>query len=160
LSDPRVLELGGFLLVLGVIVGAILLVAWIGHLTRHRPRPDPALLDPSERRETALGLSLPGLHLPASMHLHVPPLRPRTAPAAYLRLLADYEAHPALRRHPGETPAVHAARLRRDEGTGVALDLLAADYELARFGGVQLTRREDRRGVARWRRLRPGDNPG
>ena len=42
---------------------------------------------------------------------------PKDAVAAYRALLEDLEAHPALRREPGETPAEHARRLRR-EGTG------------------------------------------
>lgn len=58
-------------------------------------------------------------------------------------------------RFPGETPAEHARRLReRGAVPGLALDLLAADYALARFGGVPLSPREDRRAVGRWRRLR------
>jgi len=58
-------------------------------------------------------------------------------------------------RHAGETPAEHARRLR-DRGAvpGLALDLLAADYALVRFGGVTLSAREQRRAVERWRRLR------
>jgi len=34
------------------------------------------------------------------------------------------------------------------------VDLLAADYALARFGGTTLTRAEHRRALERWRRLR------
>ena len=59
-----------------------------------------------------------------------------------------------MRREPGETPAEHAARLR---GTGwgtLALDLLAADYGLVRFGGATLTEAEDRRGIRRASLLR------
>jgi hypothetical protein len=53
-----------------------------------------------------------------------------------------------------ETPAAHARRLR-DEGRGdLGLELLVADYELDRFGGVSLTPNEERRAIARWRRLR------
>jgi hypothetical protein len=54
----------------------------------------------------------------------------------------------------------------------LSLDLLAADYALARYGGQPLPDRENRRGVTRWRRLRnalptpppgwiaPSDGPG
>ncbi len=59
-----------------------------------------------------------------------------------------------MRREPGETPAEHAARLR---GTGwgtLALDLLAADYGLVRFGGTRLSEAEDRRGIQRASLLR------
>ncbi|HET9457181.1 MAG TPA: DUF4129 domain-containing protein, partial [Candidatus Limnocylindrales bacterium] len=61
----------------------------------------------------------------------------------------------AFGRFPGETPAEHARRLRdRGAVSGLALDLLAADYALARFGGVRLSPREERRAVGRWLRLR------
>jgi hypothetical protein len=58
---------------------------------------------------------------------------------------------------PAESPAEHAARLRAS-GTsgspGLALDLLAADYELVTFARVHLSEREERRAISRWRRLR------
>jgi hypothetical protein len=73
---------------------------------------------------------------------------------AYVALIDDLERRPEVRRDPSETPAEHAGRLR-DEGRGaLALDLLAADYALARFGGIELGAREDRRAVARWHHLR------
>jgi Domain of unknown function (DUF4129) len=79
---------------------------------------------------------------------------PVDAATAYVALVSDLESRPAVRRLPAETPTEHAARLRR-VGTGrVALDLLAADYALGRFGGVRLSPAEDRRAIARWRRLR------
>ena len=62
--------------------------------------------------------------------------RPPDAVAAYRALLEDLDTRQGVRREPGETPAEHAARLR---GTGwgtLALDLLAADYGLVRFGGT------------------------
>ncbi|HEY7599012.1 MAG TPA: hypothetical protein VH741_03715, partial [Candidatus Limnocylindrales bacterium] len=52
-----------------------------------------------------------------------------------------------------ETPREHAARLRRDHGAGLSLELLAADYTLSRFGEVALTVREERRAIARGGRL-------
>ena len=79
---------------------------------------------------------------------------PTDAAAAYLALLDDLASRAPLGRTPGETPAEHAARLRR-AGTGaLSLDLLAADYALARFAGVRLTTAEDRRAIGRWRTLR------
>ncbi|MBA2382764.1 MAG: hypothetical protein H0V73_11695, partial [Chloroflexi bacterium] len=36
----------------------------------------------------------------------------------------------------------------------LSLDLLAADYALARYGEIELAPREDRRAVDRWRVLR------
>jgi hypothetical protein len=79
---------------------------------------------------------------------------PTDAVSAYLRLLADLEPREAARRDAAETPAMHAARLRAAGGADLGLDLLAADYALARFAGVSLSDAEDRRAIGRWRRLR------
>ena len=79
---------------------------------------------------------------------------PSGAVDAYLRLLADLESRPSVRRDVAETPASHAARLRAQGRADLSLDLLAADYAIARFGGGTLTPAEDRRAVGRWRRLR------
>ena len=54
----------------------------------------------------------------------------------------------------GETPIAHASRLRGDGTGGLALDLLAADYQLTRFGGVDLSRAEERRALSRWQHIR------
>jgi hypothetical protein len=77
----------------------------------------------------------------------------RDAATAYRMLLEDLEAHPALRRQDGETPVEHAARLRADGHGRLALELLAADYGLVRFGGVTISERETRRAIARARSL-------
>ena len=75
--------------------------------------------------------------------------RPADAVAAYRALLEDLAPRPGVRRDDGETPAEHAGRLR-DAGTGaLALDLLAADYGLVRFGDVRLSDAEERRAVRR-----------
>ena len=79
---------------------------------------------------------------------------PRDAVEAYLRLLRDLESRPTVRREPAETPAAHAARLRTKGAADLSMDLLAADYALARFGGVALSAAEELRAVGRWRRLR------
>ena len=79
---------------------------------------------------------------------------PRDAAAAYRSLLEELEAYPALRRRAGETPTEHAARLRGEGRGALALELLAADYGLARFGAVDLTPREHRRALARAKGLR------
>ena len=78
---------------------------------------------------------------------------PRDAAGAYRMLLEDLDEHPALRREDGETPVEHAARLRAAGHGRLALELLAADYGLARFGGVAMTERETRRAIARSRSL-------
>ena len=79
---------------------------------------------------------------------------PGNAVEAYVRLLADLESRPSVRREQAETPAAHAARLREGGRADLSLDLLAADYALARFGGVELSAAEQQRAVGRWRRLR------
>jgi hypothetical protein len=71
-----------------------------------------------------------------------------------MALVRDLDDHPAVRRVAGETPAEHAARLRSAGPSPLSLDLLAADYALARYAGVELPPREDRRAVRRWRLLR------
>jgi hypothetical protein len=79
---------------------------------------------------------------------------PADAAAAYVALVDDLARHPAVRRADSETPAEHAARLRASGRQDLRLDLLAADYSLARYGGVDLPDREHRRAVERWRLLR------
>ena len=73
---------------------------------------------------------------------------------AYPHLLHDWAETPELARDPAETPAAHARRLRAAGDGATALDLLAADYQLARFGGITLSPAEQRRAAARYRRLR------
>jgi hypothetical protein len=79
---------------------------------------------------------------------------PVDAVGAYVRLLDELAARPDVARAAAETPAEHARRLRAIGYGGLSLELLAADYALARFGGVGLSEREDRRALARWRVLR------
>jgi hypothetical protein len=79
---------------------------------------------------------------------------PTDAVAAYRDLLEDIDGRPPVAREPGETPSEHARRLRRAGVGGLALDLLAADYGLARFGGVALTPAEHRRAIARFAGIR------
>ncbi|MHB8460078.1 MAG: DUF4129 domain-containing protein [Candidatus Limnocylindrales bacterium] len=78
---------------------------------------------------------------------------PADAVGAYLAALATLGADPTTRRGRGETPADHARRLRADGAGGRALDLLAADYALIRFGGRGLSAVEHRRALGRWRRI-------
>jgi hypothetical protein len=79
---------------------------------------------------------------------------PVDAATAYEALIADLADRPVVRREPAETPAEHARRLRTGGTSDLRLDLLAADYALARFAGVTLSSREDRRALNRWRLLR------
>lgn len=137
--------LGGLLL-LAAVVGLFLLIA----LWMRRVRPVDDLV--AEERSIEPGGD-PG----------VPRRRrnrfgrradPATAAAAYVALVDDLERHPDVRRAAAETPAEHAARLRSIGRSDLSLHLLAADYALARYGGVELPVREDRRAVGRWRVLR------
>jgi hypothetical protein len=79
--------------------------------------------------------------------------RPADAVAAYRALLLDLDGRPPVAREPGETPVEHARRLRKAGHGGLSLELLAADYGLARFGGVSLSEAEHRRAVGRFDRL-------
>ena len=79
---------------------------------------------------------------------------PADAAAAYVALVHDLQPHPLVSRGPAETPAEHARRLREDGHAGLSMELLAADYALARYGAVALNPAEQRRAIARWRRLR------
>jgi hypothetical protein len=139
------ISIGGLLL-LAMIVGIIVLIAlWM----RRAPVPDGLVgetrtIDPGgtggppRRRRNRFGFR------PA----------PKTAVQAYVALVDDLERHSDVRRDPAETPAAHAARLRATGRSGLSLDLLAADYALARYGEVSLPDHEDRRAVGRWRALR------
>jgi len=79
---------------------------------------------------------------------------PSDAVGAYRALMRDLDERPPVRRDPAETPTEHARRMRDRGFAGLSLDLLAADYALARFGDLALTEREHRRAVDRWRGLR------
>jgi hypothetical protein len=81
--------------------------------------------------------------------------RVRGAVTAYVNALGELEQHPQFARLPAETPAQHALRVRQD-GMPAAAELarLAAGYQLARYGERTITRREDRRAISRFERLR------
>jgi hypothetical protein len=138
--------LGGLLL-LGAIAGIIVMIAvWMRRAPAHEVEFDETRsIDPSDA-----GLST-GRSRRSRFGFRAAPV---TAVEAYVALVGDLERHADVRREPAETPAAHAARLRANGRSGLSLDLLAADYALARYGGVELPGREDRRAVARWRVLR------
>jgi hypothetical protein len=141
--------LGTLLLLALLAFGAWLAVRWGGR--RRREASDAGV---AERRAIVLERRpvRPSLHL--AERLGRRRSTPGSALEAYPRLLEDWASLPAVARDPSETPSAHAARLRAAGVGDRGLDLLAADYQLARFGGVILTAREERRAVARWRRLR------
>ncbi|HSS34865.1 MAG TPA: DUF4129 domain-containing protein [Patescibacteria group bacterium] len=80
--------------------------------------------------------------------------RPTDAVTAYLAALRTIESDEELRREPAETPAQHAHRLHGLGFGSLELDLLAADFELARWGGRRLSGSEDRRALGRLERFR------
>ncbi len=83
-----------------------------------------------------------------------PARRPVTAEAAYLATLELLEPLQSHRRLEDETPAAHARRLRRQGAGTLEVELLAADYELSRWGGRHVPERETRRAIGRWERSR------
>ena len=133
-----------------VLAAAILAILVLARLWLRRPRDEDP--DVPETREIDRGDVDHGPRLRRGRLGRRP--GPRDAVAAYRALLEELDGHPELRRRPEETPAEHAARLRAGGGGALGLDLLAADYGLARFGGHELTPREHRRAVARAKALR------
>ncbi len=141
-----------------LVVMAALLA--LGLLIRYRrlfssPRPWTPERGAEERvfvpPRMALDLRLPGRrprlrlpHRPAALD----------APGAYLRVLAELARHPDLRRGAAETPAAHARRIRGRGLSDAAFGLLAADFELVRYGNRTLSDHETRRGLSRAQRLR------
>jgi hypothetical protein len=142
---------GGGLLVLAVIAGVLVLVRiWMRETRRESPGDvaEERVIDPGlpgeradlSRRGFAIGRRATG-----------PPV---DASAAYVALLGDIDSREAVRRLPAESPAEHAGRLRAAGAGALGLDLLAADYELERFGERRLAPTETVRAIDRWRRLR------
>jgi hypothetical protein len=81
--------------------------------------------------------------------------RPHDAVGAYVHALDALDRHAAWARTRSETPAHHSSRLRAAAAPGSReLARLAADYQLARYAGRELTRAEDRRALTRLQRLR------
>lgn len=134
---------GGLLLIIAAIVLALLARLWM--------RRTPAVED--EVRETRT-IDRGGESVRNRPQRGRRRSEPIDAVTAYLALVDDLAGRPGFRREPSETPSEHARRLRVAARSGLALDLLAADYALARFGGVTISPTEDRRAVGRWRMLR------
>jgi Domain of unknown function (DUF4129) len=144
-ENVRILTFG-LLLLVGGLVALLLIRAWMR-------RAGGMIEDVDETRTIDPGLD--ETVRPPARRWHLPGrAAPAGAAAAYQALLRDLQGRPTVERRPGETPSEHAHRLHGDGWGRLALDLLAADYALERFAGVTLSRDEDRRGVARWRRLR------
>ena len=137
-------SLGGLLLIAAIIAILVLVAVWM-----QRTQPPAAV---NESRTIDRGED----EVPAPRRRRRFGRRPEPADAAaaYVALVHDLDGSPDVRRAAAETPAEHAARLRADGRAALSLDLLAADYALARYGGIGLPAREDRRAILRWRMLR------
>jgi hypothetical protein len=151
-SEPTNPVLEGLIGVI-VIVGLIALAFYLARRWQGARREAADATDPSEQRSIHLDArpGLPPIRMPRRLR---DLLAPHDALDAYQRLLDDWSVTPGLARDPAETPADHARRLRSAGAGAPALDLLAADYQLSRFGGVTLSSAEERRAIGRWRRLR------
>jgi hypothetical protein len=136
-----------------VIAAIVLLALYLARRWQGNRRPPASRPDVPEARGIDLGgrPGRPGLRLPRRLRSL---FAPDHAVDAYPRLLADWSTVPDLVRDPAETPTDHAARLRAAGRGDLGLDLLAADYQLSRFGSVRLSPAEERRAVDRYRRLR------
>ena len=146
---------------LGVVLVAvafvvIALVAIVVAQTRRRPLPAPEVgpaADDSDFEVEAPGWSW--LRRAADRLVgQRSDSRPANAEAAYLATLMLLEPLPGERRLSHETPHAHARRLRRDGAGSLELELLAADYQLSRWGARVLSRPETRRAIGRWERSR------
>ncbi|HET7472298.1 MAG TPA: DUF4129 domain-containing protein [Candidatus Limnocylindrales bacterium] len=138
-------SLGGLLIVAALVAVVVLIALWM----RRTPADEPAV---DETRAIDRGGEPAG---PARRRGRFGRrAEPATAVEAYVALVDELDRRPDVRREPAETPAGHAARLRSAGRSGLALDLLAADYALARYGGARLSASEDRRAIGRWRSLR------
>ena len=143
---PATEDATGWVILLAVI--AILAIVVLVRLWMRRPAvPDDGVV---EQR------SIDRSEVPARSRRRPKARRgaPENAAEAYVRLMTDLADRPTFRREEAETPAAHARRLRREGHADLSLDLLAADYALARFAGVELSPGEDRRAVRRWQALR------
>ena len=147
-SLPPLLTVAVSLLVLAAFIGAAVYVA---RKVRGTPRDAPEAARVREERHVELHaprLSLPSL--PRSWRGLVR-RRPDTVAGAYLTALETL-ARRDLGRAGGESPRSHASRVR--EAVGWRLGLLAADFELERYGERPVTPAERRRALARARWLR------
>jgi hypothetical protein len=147
-SDPAVsIGIGMFVLGLAFLIVLVLIRAWM------RQRPD-VVTDVDEVRWIDRGEADRDDRPRFRRWRRLSRRSPATAVEAYVALMADIADRRGVAREPSETPAEHARRLRGDRTGAFGLDLLAADYALARYGGLPLGQREDQRAVRRWRILR------
>jgi hypothetical protein len=141
---------------IGLAILVILLLIRFRRVIPGRPTAPPPSQLSEERYRDPRRLRL-SLHLPRPTflpHIALRRSRPTTAAAAYLALLDDLAHRGDLARSPAETPRDHVRRTAALGLPHLPLGLLAADYELAVYGQVDITSRETRRALGRWKRLR------
>jgi hypothetical protein len=151
--DSPVFNIVLTMIAIGLVVAVLLFLAraWRNN-TEQRGRPS---LDRRSRAYRSADTDLDGgFDLGRRLRWLTRRGRPSDAVSAYLAALRAIEADDELRRGPAETPAEHARRLREAGAGTLELDLLAADFELARWGGRRISSAEDRRAIGRWERLR------
>jgi hypothetical protein len=138
---------------IGIVVTLVLLAWYLARRWQgaHRAATTPGMGAEHRAFKVERLELLPGFHLPRRRRSWS---SPDGALTAYPRVLQDWAGSPEVARMPDETPAAHAARLRATGTGSIDLELLAADYQLARFGEIQLPPSEERRAVRRWHRLR------
>ncbi|MGH2465032.1 MAG: hypothetical protein ACRDGI_06190 [Candidatus Limnocylindrales bacterium] len=145
----------GVVLVVAVLM-AIALFAILLAQSRRRPTPPPEQSPAPD--DSDFQVEGPGLgwlrRARARLFGERAPGRPGSAEAAYVATLGLLEPSRDLRRLPQETPQAHAQRVREAGSGTLALDLLAADYELSRWGARALPVRETQRAISRWDRSR------
>ena len=153
-GTPVVLPFGApapFAILFPVAILAILVVAV---LVVTRGRRDARRVLPAGVADEESGLKLPHISLPAvrlpSLRLRRRPPRPRTASEAYLATLEGL--HGSASRSRSESPRGHARRVERQ--LGWRFGMLAADYELERYAGAELTGAETKRALRRAVELR------
>ncbi|HEY2888379.1 MAG TPA: DUF4129 domain-containing protein [Candidatus Limnocylindrales bacterium] len=145
----------GVVIVVAVLV-AIALFAILLAQSRRQPTPSPEQSPAPD--DSDFQVEGPGLgwlrRARARLFGERTPRRPGSAEAAYVATLGLLEPLPGLRRLPQETPQAHARRVREAGSGTLELDLLAADYELSRWGARTLPGRETQRAISRWDRSR------
>ncbi len=139
-------------LVAVAMVAGLVALARLAHCGRRAPASPRATVEERRISLRPVAPRVPTLRFPRFARVHRP--RPRTASQAYLALIRDLADDDRVARPAAESPARHAQRLRATGGGSLALDLLAADYELERYAGITLTPTEVRRAIRRWRAAR------
>ncbi len=134
----------------GLVLGGIFLARRVGVATTEAVEKPP-----KEERKINLPAITIRLPMPRLPRLGLRRTStPRSASGAYLAVLRVLDGDERLKRSPAESAPGHARRLREAGRGSFSLDLLAADFELERYAGSELTPAETRRAIRRWREAR------